>query len=153
MFEYLAPYRSILVTGPHRSGTTIAAHMIAQDTGKGYVDEYATSQGEALVFERLVDFATNVVIQAPAAFEYLTELDRADLAIVFMVRNRYDVLVSMERMFGESNIAIIDDIHARWAQVKQRLANPFEVRYDDLAQHPLWVGKENRIGWSIKQWR
>src|SRR5579875_68345 len=39
MFEHLAVHPMIVVTGPQRSGTRIAARMIAADTGHRFVDE------------------------------------------------------------------------------------------------------------------
>jgi len=41
MFKYLTKYNHILVTGPQRSGTTIAAKMIAKDTRHKYIKELA----------------------------------------------------------------------------------------------------------------
>ncbi|OBX35665.1 hypothetical protein A8U91_04739 [Halomonas elongata] len=51
MFEHLADETTIIVTGAHRSGTTIAAEMIAADTGKPCIREEAFEHRDIIAAE------------------------------------------------------------------------------------------------------
>jgi hypothetical protein len=54
----------IIVTGPQRSGTTIAAHIIAQETGGVFVDELDYS----------LPLPDKAVVQAPFLLKAVVEL-------------------------------------------------------------------------------
>ena len=103
MFEYLTPFRVILVTGPQRSGTTIAAKMIAQDTGKEFVREdfpqFANIEDNLI---RLANYGQNLVIQCPAWCHMIHQLgSMGGVAIVFMLRRTSEIIRSQERIEWE----------------------------------------------------
>ena len=65
MFEHLEKFPRILVTGPQRSGTRIAATMIAEDTGHWFVGEEGIGVDSLNRLWRTLVTGRDVVIQAP----------------------------------------------------------------------------------------
>ena len=172
MFEYLKDFRAILVTGPQRSGTTLVARMVSFDDGHTYIDEdeigwQGASQNKEGSLLNAMREQQNIVIQAPAcahichtSFAHLN-----DVAVVFVVRDVQDLIASQERIGWEYEQQEMDKYPSReWcltiAETKYRywrefqkpiIAYPFEVKYEDLKEHPLWI--ESREGFAPRQWR
>ena len=166
MFAHLRGYKRIIVTGPHRSGTTIAAEMIAADTGHEAVRE------EAFLFYREdmlhgLMARDGIVVQCPALFDRMPDLTDPDTAIVLMRRPLSELEASRARMFvpgsterfsaEEQNRAQLARLgatdgdaaaikYARWADwiAEGRIHHPVEVAYDALRAHPMWVSPEQR---------
>lgn len=165
MFEHLAREADrIVVTGPHRSGTTIAAQMIAADTGHRYVDENDDIAG--FYPHHLDDWlerklsVPKVVVQGPSLLKMLVDSPPPDTLVVLMRRSPAEVFASEQRTgwehreremeaFGasEGDIAIIK--YAYWD------ANPppcsTEIEYASLSGHWAWVEPSARGGWHRKQ--
>ncbi len=80
----------IIVTGPQRSGTRLASHIIARDTKLNYVDE----------FDYSINVEPNSVIQSPALLKAAVELSFTfpTAKFAFMYRNVDDILKSLERI-------------------------------------------------------
>ncbi|MEL6347391.1 MAG: glycosyltransferase [Myxococcota bacterium] len=166
MFHSLRRFARIIVTGPHRSGTTIAAEMIASDTGfEGVREEEFDFYREDLL--RGVLARQQVVIQCPALFDLMPRLSAPDTAIVLMRRPLDELAASRARMFTpvggrqlsaeEQNQAQLARLGARdgdaaalkyalWDQwvAEGTLHNPVEVDYHDLSKHPMWVPADQR---------
>lgn len=98
MFEYLRPYSKIIVTGPQRSGTTIAAVMIARDLGYYFYPEEQIRVRELWRVERLFNRTGNFVLQAPAICRWVHRFSAPDTAIVLMRRKIKDIIASQERI-------------------------------------------------------
>lgn len=156
MFEALTGYRNILVTGPHRSGTTICARMIAEDTGKRLVIErdIATPRFEGdtepeltgTTVEHWMADNPDTVLQGATCFRWLYELQRDTLLTVFVERSRAEVLESQMRYRGR----VLDDPEGKRRQFdRMRLSHRLVVHYEDLRAHPLFV--EDRTGWEPRQ--
>ncbi|MCW2309731.1 hypothetical protein [Rhodobium gokarnense] len=159
MFEHLARFPRIIVTGPHRSGTTICARMIAADTGKVFVMErdLATPRFEGdtepdLSADTVVAWlgeSRDVVLQGATCFRWLAGLYSAlkpDLAVVYVVRNTEDVLRSQMAYRGRR----LDDPTEKLRQFQDLcLPNSFLVDYEALSSHPMFV--EDRSGWAPRQ--
>lgn len=173
MFERLARYRSILVSGPQRSGTRIAAKMIAADTGHRYIDEDAYDTYDRQKFRKMVS-CNQVVIHCPAMSHELHLHGDGIRLIVWMVRDPDEIVASERRVgwtvgpykelarFGLNDRAAIgfrkwggQVAHlkmARWWLLQRPMIKNFlELKFDSLAEHRLWVPKEKRGAFDGKQ--
>jgi len=166
MFEHLTRWSRILVTGPQRSGTRICAKMIAADTGFDYVDESSFYVDSLNHLWRVIRDRHRIVIQAPALSGYANLLGMADrnMAVVMMRRDLKDIAASERRIKWEWGFPELLRLHAikgnpaemkygNWDfYQKQDLEDQaYEVAYDALAEHPLWVPKEDRKHFTYKQ--
>ena len=161
MFEHLGGFKRILVTGPHRSGTTIAMRMIAADLGYRPVDE---EEFKWRFIRRISEvWQPGTVLQAPNAFSWLPVLAGSDDAVVVMRRPLADIAASVSRQRDPKGHKVTAPVYtaeqgyALWDQVKnlepwQRF-KWFEVEYEALAGHPLWVPRGERKDWHHKTWR
>ena len=150
MFEHLKKFDRIVVTGPHRSGTTICAEMIAADTGFEAVREERFSCRNEGLFRRFMKRAKRVVVQAPAMFWTLPDVDDGRTAFVLM-RRPLDELHASKRYppgrevplkpYPESGDAP-ESKYKAWDRME--LSNKIEINYSDLALHRLWVPTEKR---------
>lgn len=172
MFDVLHDFTTIVVTGPQRSGTRIAARMIASDLRREYIQEEAF---EIHDFDRFwLLLSRPAAIQAPALSAYCHLLPR-HVAVVFMRRNIEDIVASQSRAIMNSGQTWSEEEElvelakyflgsGRSVEVKyemwERFQKPnicgrgkscFELRYDDLQAHPLWIPRDLRIGWEPSQ--
>lgn len=164
MFEYLAPFSRIIVSGPQRSGSTLVAAAIAEDLSYWFYPEEQIRVWELWRVERLFNRTSDFTLQAPAICRYVHRFSAPDVAIVLVRRNVKDILASEER------VEWIGQPHELWryklregiiAQVKYDywderqkhiIDNPFEVEYESLREHPLWVPRKERAGWEPRQY-
>ena len=94
MFE---EFQHVLVTGPQRSGTRIAAKILACDTGYRYVDETEihTDSLYALSILLVPDGPERLVVQCPALCRDIHFFgERDDVQIVMMRRSLADIKAS-----------------------------------------------------------
>lgn len=167
MFEQLQDFHVAFVVGPHRSGTTICARMIAQDTGHRFVieDDIGFSNGEMM--KEQLDIGDPVVIQCPFFLPYIdtvghhTKLDPDDFCVVMMHRYRKDIEVSEEkarrvnfaglgenqkRQYGINSPLHVSDVkYAAWEKQRTKIKHAFDVGYLELADHPLWVEDRSKF--------
>jgi hypothetical protein len=175
MFEHLAPYRIVIVTGPTRSGTTICARMIAQDTGKRYLDDLADNIFSVERLRREVLEIAGGVIQCPMLSWYVDEFgDQEDVAVVLMRRDMAEIRASNKRAWEQWRmqmalwrpgeyaeyrshcLELAEAVYQHWEMVqKNRIRHAFEIAYTDLSSHPLWVDEPLRraAAWGVKNWR
>jgi len=171
----LRKFKKVIVTGPQRSGTTIAGRMIAADLSYRYIDEGWNSIGSKI--ENLCNFLSdnpNVVVQCPILAFQAHNMPR-DCAVVFMMRNVDDICKSQKRIKWEwdeaekkqyrqilrnDRIKVHINFASRISQIKydfwnayqkSRVPNNFEVEYESLSSHPMWLDKEQRKGFGPKQ--
>lgn len=162
MFRWMRKYHTIFVTGPQRSGTTIAARMIADDTGHGFVNEKQFGVSNTALFRRLLHERKQRprVIQCPAMFvECLKYCDKAGYLIVFMMRDIKDIHASEDRIaWGvDAKLRELDRLGQDGdpAHLKQQIwstltwANCFTLHYGLLRSHPLWL--DDRDGFHAHQ--
>ena len=177
MFEHLAKHKKILVTGPHRSGTTFAATAIQHDLKDthGLVKEelcWLPKMG----LRRLEYWLTNpvkVVVQAPFAADVCHQF--LGTFVVFMQRKIDDIEASQKRMYLDDGGDVFwpgmemtergkyhrDDYSKRvseikydsWQHQKERIANYFELEYESLSGHPLWIDSAQRKEFTVRQVR
>jgi hypothetical protein len=163
MFERFAGFDKIIVTGPQRSGTRICAKMIAYDTGHKYVDESMIGMDSLYALWLLFHTGQRFVIQCPALCRHVHMFSADDTAIVFMRRNTEDISASQKRVdWNWEQVELIqydrqDGIVAEvkyqfWKEYqRERVAHAFEVEYESLAAHPLWVPEHLRQDFEAGQ--
>ena len=141
----------IFVVGPQRAGSTLAARIIEQRTGRTFVDE--------------LDYSINVpddsVIQAPFLLKAVLELSfyHPTARFAFMYRNKQDIIKSMERIewckdyTDDPNFysAYIDHCYTYIDQLKNELPQErwFDIQYESLVHDPLFV--KDRSDFTVKQ--
>jgi hypothetical protein len=170
MFEHLERYRLVIVSGPHRSGTTICAKMIAQDTGKTFYPEESFGPDNHTAWREMVESASGVM-QCPSMACYLGELGGfCDVAVVMMRRDLAAVQASHRKIgwsadgfyhlrycaelgcYGAGKDEDLAEVKYRvWKGQRLLLQHACNVEYESLEEHPLWVSREKRTGWGPRQ--
>lgn len=157
MFEQLATHPRIVVTGPQRSGTRIAAKMIAADTGHVFVDEMEYAIKDVQAFRQVLR-RENIVAQSPHMLKDLVDDPPAGIFVVLMRRDLEQIHASERRIrwaevFGGNvtELAKFGLTEGDPATVKYDYWDshpksvPFlELDYESLRSHPLWVAEEER---------
>jgi|TARA_R100000084_G_scaffold86621_1_gene41215 hypothetical protein len=141
----------IFVTGPQRSGTRLAAHIIARQTGREFVDE----------LEYNPDIPMNSVVQAPFILKGVLELSYMfpTAQFAFMYRNVDDIVKSMERIKWYKDCIDHPAFYLDYVKhcyryidfLKKELDTSrwFDIRYESLAYDPLFV--TDRSDFTVKQ--
>ncbi len=171
MFEALSTYRRVFVTGPHRTGTTICATMVAHDTGHDLVleDDFKYSNSRQLAAFLHAGYGKQV-IQCPFLcheihdLEYLYDIDMTECMVIMMHRDRRAIEASEARArlkdgrrvdfdrIGESEkrkLHIQSDAHISdlkyeaWKDQRNVIPHSMDVAYESLRGHPLWVEKRD----------
>lgn len=165
-------FRVVVVSGPQRSGTTIAARMIAAESGMQYVDEDEYGTKDVDGWKELVKIGQGLVIHSPAMARWVQEVGAKDeggedVAVVWMMRPLPDILASQKRIGWDDSderakynmtpkdVRPISFVKKWYWYTYQRpfIANAFELEYDQLKQHPLWVEDYKRILFGKRQWK
>ncbi len=168
MFEALSRYRVVIVTGPHRSGTTICARIVERDAGLRYVDteDYG---GDLELWNEIVARGRGVVVHSPGMARWVHLVaGRDDVLVIWMLRPLAQILVSEARInwSEKEEKAIYADVpgynrqyHVSvnklsfWRTYQhKKVTNWREVRYEDLKAHPLWLPAEKRRHFGPRQW-
>lgn len=170
MFEALAQYRCVIVTGPHRAGSTLCGHAVALDAGLRYVDEddYGCDLG---TWQRIVETGRGVVVHSPGMARWVHEVaGREDVFVIWMKRPLAQIMVSESRAgwsekperakytgvpeyvkLRQYPISVVKTTY--WQQTQRAQVRHWrEVGYDELKAHPLWLPAEKRKGFAPRQW-
>jgi hypothetical protein len=141
----------IIVTGPQRAGSRIAAYILAQETGGVFVDE----------LEYCLPLPNNAVVQAPFLLKSAVELSFVipGVKFAFMYRSPGDIVASMERIEWYQDYASDPNFYTTYVKhcyeyidlLKRTLREDqwFDIQYDTLSTHPLFV--KDRQGFTVKQ--
>ena len=144
----------VFVTGPQRSGTTIAARILADQSNKTYVDE---SEYNALTLP------DNAIIQAPFATKYIVELSFSFplSSFVILYRDKQQIVNSMERIeWYKDSIdhpdfysVYVDNVYKSIELQLQCLPESryLKLNYDSLKSHNLFV--DDRKDFTTRQWQ
>ncbi len=163
MFEWLADFDKVLVTGPQRSGTRICAKMIAHDTGYEYVDENDLHMDSLYWLCSFLHYREHIVVQCPVLCRHVHMFGADDTAIVLMRRSVEDIVASQKRIgwswewlelarYDRSDGVIAKVKYRFWEErQRERIQHAFEIEYESLAGHPLWVPKPVRRGFAPVQ--
>lgn len=170
-------YDTIVVSGPQRSGTTIAAQCIGKDLSLPVIDEYDFGISD---FQHALSILKEgpCIAQAPALSHQIHlfhSLERT--AIIWMHRSPRDVFRSeLAKGWRHSNDnlqnsghnietrkyhdeflihnASIDSYYMKhdiWARYQYPLSrHNFNLSYSSLSKHPLYISPSNRNWTSLK---
>lgn len=165
----LSDFDVIIVTGPQRSGTTIASVMIGMDLGFKVIDEE-----EFLVYDfdfmvKTCSLYKKYVVHCPAMFHKLEDVNLAlpNAALVVMKRDIKDIQNSQKRIkwneaYDKKITGCLNDSrtmseidYEKFYFIKNKLSFPLilEMEYESLIEHELWVDKSMREGFRPKQWK
>lgn len=156
MFEYLAKFETILVTGPQRAGTRICAQMIAYDTGHDYVDEEDINMDSLYQLCNFMQERRRMVVQCPTLCRYVHLFSGDTIAVVLMRRSVADIIASQKRIkwswewlelgrYDRRDGVIAEIKYQFWdTNQRQQIKHAFEVDYESLALHPLWLPQSAR---------
>lgn len=160
--------RAVVVTGPQRSGTTIAVRILAAEFGYRYVDEeefgiHDTERAKLLLARG------NCVLQAPGLCHTAHTLG---VPVVMMRRIVEDIRESEDRIgwrekYGGANLRIEQHKYALrfgiygdnialikyycWDNLQKQYCTSFDLDYESLRGHPLWKEKEERQEFTARQ--
>jgi hypothetical protein len=166
LLDRLRRYRCVLVLGPQRAGTTIAAQMIARDLASVFLDERDVPGDIAQQMDDLRYGRQTSVVQCPAWTFACHELGRADTAVVLVRRRIEEILDSQERIgwtarcqprelrrYGATSGVIAEIKYRAWDEHQRRQLGPhgFELSYTDLDRHELWIPAGGRGEFQPKQ--
>lgn len=165
MFEWLSRYSKILVTGPQRSGTRIATAMIASDLGYTFYQEQAVGIANLDRMRQLFREEDRFVLQCPSLCRYAHEVSSPDTAIVLMRRAVADIIASENRIkwgghrrielarYGLGTGIISEAKYHFWEEYQRHLIeHAFEIEYESLVAHPMWIPKEERSNFGRHQY-
>lgn len=164
IFAHLAVHSRIVVTGPQRSGTTIAAQMIAHDTGHRYVDEREFGSISVSAWRRKLE-DEHIVVQCPHMLKAILDDPLPEVLVVLMRRPLDEIYASQDRIGWDSRfggntqeLAVFGRTEGSSAELKYEYwdmspkpPNYLELDYGSLRDHPLYVAQEMRADFDPKQ--
>jgi hypothetical protein len=136
--------------------------MIAADTGLRYVDEQEIAVDSLYALAHTLTEG-DVVIQCPALSYWAWAVGTVDdVAVVLMRRPVVDIIASQERVrweyewlelmrYGATSGPIAEVKYRFWDETKDRIRHPFEVEYESLKAHPLWIDRHMRQNFRSDQ--
>ena len=162
--------RPTFVVGCQRSGTLITSRILSEYFGADHIDEldFLPTKNGILIINKLIELGkTNLIIHCPAALKKWDEIYERipNVRFVGVKRNTADVIASMKRIkwlqedhkdnweeFLEQHVKRMSNL---WTDLKTTLPTEDwrEVEYESLQDHPLFVSKEERKNFFVKQWR
>jgi hypothetical protein len=159
----------IIITGCHRSGTTIAAHILGQELGCAVIDDLQFMPDKEH-FDKLrvmIDNdITKFIVLCHSALQIPVHIFHVfpELHWVGITRKKEDIINSMKRIhwckndFTNWHQFLNDHVnHTRqlWGVAKSILPkeNWTELKYESLKEHPLFIPKEQRENFTVKQWK
>ena len=161
--------RPTVVVGCQRSGTLITSKILAEYLGADHIDEFEflpVWKGIELINQLLDAGRTNLVIHCPVALKCWEDIytQIPSVRFVGVKRDPTDILESMKRIrwlkddhrddweeFLQEQIKLMDNL---WQNLKQTMpADDWrEIEYESLQDHPLFIKKEDRKDFFVKQW-
>lgn len=157
--KHLKKFKKLLVTGPQRSGTTIAANVLARELGYKYVDESHVKTRSLTSLFKMLTNRESMVVQGPCFSSIAHWVDTPETAVVMMIRGVDEIRSSEARIDwkwekGELRNYFLEDgvISVAKYDAWERFQKPnmlvpyFELHYCSLSNHPMWIDKEGRKG-------
>lgn len=153
----LKSFKKILVTGPQRSGTTIAGHILAKELDYKYYDERDVGvRSLSQLFDKLMS-KESLVVQGPCFCSIVQWVDSPETAIVIMKRNIEEIVESeakinwseekkeLQNYYKDDGIISVARYKTWEKYQKPNMKVPyFELNYSSLKNHPMWIEKEAR---------
>ncbi len=137
--------------------------MIAYDTGHEYIDEEDIGVDSLSRLRSHLRTKRRVVVQCPASCRHVHMFSTDNTAIVLMRRSVEDIVASQERIgwtwerldlarYDRSDGVIAEVKYQFWEEYqKERIKHAFEIEYESLAEHPLWVPRHLRRSFAPEQ--
>ena len=149
----MCTYHPVFVTGPQRSGTTIAARILAHDLGRTYIDE-SEYHADTL--------PSDAIVQAPFLYKFVPELSfkHPGAHFIFMQRDKLQIVRSMERIEWYKDYIDHPDFYSTYVDTVYNTIDAFkltltenrwtDLEYDSLRTHPLFIN--DRKTFTARQW-
>ena len=164
MFETLKEFSNIVISGPQRSGTRIAARIVAEDAKKIYVDEKDLNYHDFRLLEWYLDRG-NVVIQCPGLCHLLHRITTPSTLIIMTIRPIEEIQASEVRCwsdqsklielykYGYSNGVISRIKYDFWNNHQKPILNERarEINYQSLERHSLFIKDRKNFRWDQTQ--
>lgn len=165
LINKLKKHKKIVVTGPHRSGTTIAAFILATDLGYKFVDEQEYDGNDPEKFMKLFSKPRKMVIQNTS---FMRDLHRFDFCIVLVKRKIKDILASYRNsekfkkpyslpegmcvcLDKETQGIILNHYNKNgclpeiaYSHFEKHTKDYYTLNYEDLKSHKLFIKREVR---------
>lgn len=163
LIHSLSRFKTILVTGPQRSGTRIASKILANDLNYLFIDEQNIRIDS---IKRLISYGEddfNKVIQCPGLSSVIHLLADEETAVVMMKRPIEDIVASQERIgwayedyeklkYSSKKDKTISEIkYDAWESQKLFMNESFEIDFDSLSFHEMWIDKKERSKFNHNQ--
>ena len=160
-FKLLETFDRIAVVGPQRSGTKIVANIICAELGYEFVLHYKMPPNKGGRNKFLNN--NNIVLHSPSFFLQTRHLIDTNSAVIFVWRNLEDIQKSIEKYDARRRIKDYDGLYGipgkgqaeykqtKWINMCSKLEKTdfiFNVKYEDLEGHSLWIGEEHRKAFS-----
>lgn len=147
-------FNKVVVTGPHRSGTTIATEILAHEWGLKPVRESEIASPRFPgddepkltrdMVKSFIDSSDGFVLQGATTFRWIDRLP-FDL-VVFMLRDTEAIKQSQIKYRGKC----LDDPSEKLKTIQSmNLPRVLYLQYESLREHPLFC--ENRENWGPRQ--
>lgn len=159
--------KKILVTGPHRGGTTFSGYALAQELNYLFYPEENISNGGLKRLKLFDKQHPKYVLQLPG-FSHMCHLHEFD-AVIFIKRNTEDVLNSMKRLSNklidnqtkanlkllglkESNLSLPELKLKAFKEIQMdKIKNSYILEYESWKDHEKYLPKSEREGFHIRQ--
>jgi hypothetical protein len=170
LLPHLIGFRTVIVTGPQRSGTTIATEIIAAELGVEAIREETFREDNLLRFASCVAAPRRAIIQAPALSSIVHLIKQRDIAVVFMFRDieaiirsegricwtsKYECYEKAKYLRSSDQRPIAEIKYAMWKETQCAMLGrrAFTLAYDSLQSHKLWVPPDRRTRFGPRQTR
>jgi predicted O-linked N-acetylglucosamine transferase (SPINDLY family) len=157
----LRNYEQVIVSGPQRAGTTIAAKILAGELGYRYVSEEEVDVNDIMQLVELYRVGRRFVVQGPGFCPYVHLLPGAVVLmrrpVKEIVRSQARIRWSQEKVelagYFTTEGPIAQVKYTAWDKFqKPRLGErAFDLDYHSLAAHPLWIQQEQRRTFHHRQ--
>lgn len=164
-------YDKIAVSGPQRSGTRFTSQVLSKILDYEYVDEGDFNSNN---LNEMIDLTKNkkCVVQCPYLSHVVHKIPD-EFAIIFMIRNIYDIISSEERVDWQKHREIVKSFYKDledkveidftdpisyikykcWFEYqKQIIGNrSFELDYESMKETKYWIDKIDRKNFDAYQ--
>jgi len=155
--------KNLVITGCQRSGTTIYTKMLCHDLGREFIQDdqfYPNIE----VWKSFKD-RTNLAIQSPLSLYLYLDVYYyfSNIHFIGMKRDKEDILNSIRRVdlfkdyitndYEEYINNHVDHMIYLWDRLKETLPEDAwsEVEYSSLESHELYIPKEERTNFTLRQ--
>jgi len=137
----LDKFKTIVVTGCHRSGTRFVSKVIAHELNRRFIGEEEVGYKRSTMAIKEVRKGFTV-LHGPGLFHFLQDFNQDDTVFVFVNRPS-DEIIKSNKTTGVAECKYTpEDRKKEWLALS--LKNKTEFNYHDFEDHPLWVPQQER---------